>query len=335
LAVESGVAFTDVKNEGITGREEQLVGSWLERIPSPTHMITGRGNPLSLYSRGIKASNRAYSAFLNKLRMDVFASMMKDMKDSGLLKKGEEQLFATQTADWVNNGTGRGRLPHGLEPAAKIMNAVFFSPRNMASRYNILRMWFDPYTYTTLNPQIRKEALKSMAAWIGVGTVMVELAKLIGAKVSSDPRSPDFRKAQIGDTRFDPYGGFQQYVVLACTVAPAPIGGYRTSSTTGQTYQLGKGYGTNTRKDITEKFFVNKLSPEIKFAYMMWDAHTNSRGQMLDAMGKPMNPWTEQAKMYIPLLAQDLIQVGQEDPVRAGLLAPAMFFGASVQEYGK
>lgn len=334
LATEAGVAFTDVNAEGITGREEQMVGSWLERIPSPTHVLTGKGNELSLYSRGIKGSNRAYSAFLNKLRMDVFSSMIKDYQASGLADKNTNMLFARQTAEYVNNTTGRGSLGK-LEPAAKLMNVIFFSPRNMASRVNLLKKVFEPSFYTTLHPKVREEYLKSMFAWIAAGSVLVELARLIGAEVSNDPHNPDFRKAKIGKTRLDPYGGFQQYVVLACTVAPPPIGGTRTSSITGRSYQLGRGYGVNTRKDIMENFFVNKLSPEIRFAYMMWDAHTNARGQMLDPMGQPMNPYAEQAKMYIPLVAQDIYQVAQEDPLVAGILALPMFFGASVQEYAK
>lgn len=330
LATEAGIAFTDMNARGITGREEHMVGSWLERIPSPTHMVTGRGNELSLYSRGIKGSNRSYTAFLNKLRMDVFASIMTDYEKSGLADKKTRMLFARQTAEYVNNTTGRGSLGK-LEPAAKLMNVIFFSPRNMASRVNLLKKVFEPSFYRTLDPRIRWEYLKSMFAWIAAGSVLVELSKLIGAEVSNDPTSPDFRKAKINKTRFDPYGGFQQYVVLVSTL----MSGNRTSSTTGRSYQLGKGYGVNTRKDITENFFVNKLSPEVRFAYMMWDAHTNSRGQMLDQMGQPMNPYAEQAKLYIPLVAQDIYQVAQEDPLVASILAIPMFFGASVQEYAK
>ncbi len=68
--------------------------------------------------------------------------------------------------------------------------------------------------------------------------------------VEVDPRSPDFGKARIGNTRYDMLGGFGQYLRLG-----AQIGTQSTiSSTTGKKTKLGSGFGERRSTDVLVGF---------------------------------------------------------------------------------
>src|SRR5690606_5714979 len=91
------------------------------------------------------------------------------------------------------------------------LNTTLFSPRLIASRLKLL----NPAYYVMANPVVRKEALKSLFAIAAVGNTIGQLAKMAGGTVENDPNSSDFGKVKIGNTRIDPYAGFQQYIVAA------------------------------------------------------------------------------------------------------------------------
>jgi len=122
------------------------------------------------------------------------------------------------------------------------------------------------------SPAVRKEYLKSLFAIASVGTVIGSLGKLAGGEVSRELTSSDAGKVKIGNTRLDPFGGFQQYVVAASRL----ISGQQTSSTSGNTYELGSKYGLPTRLDVLKNFGANKLAPVPKFAYDLLNANQTS-----------------------------------------------------------
>ena len=179
--------LTDV-SAGLTGREEQFMSTLADKIP--------------IFGTLSKGSNRAYTGFLNKMRVDLFDDFVKTAKLEGIT----DPKFFEDAATFVGSATGRGKLGR-FEDAAKLLNTTFFSPRLMASRVNLI----NPVYYAKLNPTVRKEALKTLASFIGTGTGVLAMAKLNGADVSADPRSADFGKIKIGKTRYDIWGGFQQY----------------------------------------------------------------------------------------------------------------------------
>jgi hypothetical protein len=192
-------------------QEEKLIGSRiLENVP------------------GVRASNRAYVGFLNKLRQDTFHSLVTSAKAMGR-DIDTDQVLTKQIADFVNNATGRGSLGN-WEKNAELLNNTFFSPRLIASRLQMM----NPKNYLTTDPFVRKEYWKSLGAITAAGNTFLGLAALGGATVSLDSNSADFGKAKIGNTRFDPWGGFQQYAVLASRLAQ----GKYTSSTTDRGYDL-------------------------------------------------------------------------------------------------
>ncbi len=348
FAEEAGLKLTDLTN--LSKREEVIMSNWAEKVP------------------GVRASNRAYTAFLNKTRADVFENLMtqavKMAKEAettgsarpGFLKKSftpeeSQQLnplknlpLARAMADFVNTATGRGSLGK-LESSATALNSFLFAPRLVASRLKML----NPATYIMADPMIRKEAVKSLLAVATFGTGIGQLAKLAGnsmkpgsVTVEPDPASADFGKVKIGNVRVDPFGGFQQYLVLAQRMLPNIVGGGRFKSTvTGGEYNLGAPkFGQSSRLDVAERFAESKVNP---FGGL---ATAAMRGT--DFTGKPFNLPEGVAELFIPMFIADLkeLSTGSPDilpihdepaygdfrPEKLPYAIPS-FFGMSEQEY--
>jgi DNA repair protein RadC len=250
LIQESGLYIADPHDLRLSVKEEQFMNNLAEKIP--------------LVGKFIKGSERAYVLFLNKMRHDLFVRGVEVMQAQGKTFNTSENEYKG-LASFINNSTGRGKIGF-LEPAAPILNSVFFSPRLIASRLNLL----NPVYYAKLPSNIRKMAIGDMAKFISFGAALLGLAALAWGcdddcvecedciKVETDPRSSDFAKLKIGNTRYDIWGGFQQYVRLASQL----FTGEAKSSTTGRVNKIdGEGLFGKDRADVTGSFFRGKLAP--------------------------------------------------------------------------
>jgi hypothetical protein len=261
---------------------------------------------------------------LNKLRADVFDDILKkaEMAGNNVDSKTLESL-----SDFINAATGRGKfgiketgiIPKKAEKIATILNGIFFSPRLMASRLNLL----NPYFYSQLQPLARKEALKTLFATTGIFGSLYGLWKMAGGNVGTDPRSADFGKLKVGNTRYDVLGGFQQYIKLASQL----ISGEIVSSSSGRTITLGEGYKPLTRKDIALRFFEGKTSPIASFIIGLMTGQT--------ATGEDVDVPTEIISRFVPMVVQDLYDLSQEDGAEGLLYGLPAIFGTGVQTYGK
>ncbi len=260
----------------------------------------------------VKASNRAYITFLNKLRSDTFNSYMgkwlKEMPEDRAISK------ASKLADFINKATGRGKLG-GLErsgQAQQILNASFFSPRFVMSRVQI------PFIIFEKDPTVRKVIAKDLAIFFGSGMTALTLAKLGGAKVELDPRSTDFGKIKIGKTRIDFWGGFQ------------PMARYMAQFVTAERKSVSGAISPIERLDVAGRFVESKLSPT---AGLIIDA---LKGQ--NFIGEPVEFTSETLKneaygKLVPMFIQDLIDATREQGlVGTGLALPSAI-GGSVTTY--
>jgi hypothetical protein len=296
---ESGLALTDMSSN-LSKREEEFMSNIAEKIP--------------VFGKLAKGSNRAYSGFLNKLRADVFDDLLSKASDLGLTK--DNSKLVDDIAKFVNSATGRGDLG-ALNKASVVLNGAFFSPRLMASRINLL----NPVYYAKLDPFVRKEALKSLLTFGATAGSILGLAKLGGAEVGVDPRSADFGKIKVGNTRYDVLGGFQQYIVLASRL----LSGQMVSSTTGKEFTLGEGYKPTTRLDIIQRFFESKTSPVASFALGL------AKGQT--TMGEDFKLSTEIADRFIPMLASDMFDLYKENGLKGLFMGLPGGFGIGSQTY--
>lgn len=285
----------------ISGREEAFMSTLPEKIP--------------LFGSGIRASNRAYAGFLDKLRMDVFDSYVEQLNKSGITFESNPKAFK-DIGSFINQATGRGTLG-GFERSASALSLGLFSPRLIASRLQLM----NPATYLKLDPIVRKLAMKDMIKFVGVGLTTLSLAKLAGAEVETDSRSTDFGKIKLGNTRLDVWGGFQQYIVPMARIITN-----ESKSVNGKITKLdGKEFPFNTKLDIISRLGRQKLSPSIGFT-VDWLAGK-------DMMGNKFELPKDALELITPLYLRDMYDAVQEGNIESTLATIPAIFGVGVQTY--
>ena len=316
----AGLDLTGMGGEHLSNREEAFASAWGEKLP-----IAGMG---------VRASERAFQGFLNKLRADVFDDLVNKSMELGVDFNRNPQALK-DIGNFVNMATGRGSLGK-LNSSMPALSMAFFSPRLMASRIGIL----NPQTYLPrwlggkyVNPAVRQAALTNLLKVSSIALTVLGLAKLAGAEVADDPRNSDFGKIKIGDTRFDMLGGFGQYITLAARLLTSES----ISSNSGKTQSLDTNkYGKPNDVDVIGKFLRNKESPFVSFA------HDYLSGS--DTNGKPFDLTDEALRHATPMLSQDIAdayeryKTGKEGAEHFGTLAGAAVavpsaFGIGVQTY--
>lgn len=346
FADEIGVRMTDIKtarNARLEGIRSQLA----EKIP--------------LYGAHVKASNRAFAAFLNDLKANQLTQFVKDGQAMAAASKDpsldltKNIPLAKEFAEFLNDSTGSGSLKFGvkgtahqysLEQHAQKLADAFFSPRLTASRINML----NPTSYVMGNPAVRKQYMLAMLRTVGAWWGFANMAQMAGGKVVSDPNNSDFGKIKIGNTRFDPGAGFQQFLVLGHRVMPKNIpgtnrplalptkqfktgnaltdlpldylgtpGGQYASSISGTSRDYGVGFNAPTRADAVVDFAASKGAPIPKLIWDIFDA--NER--------RPVFLGDRLAQLFLPMATSDINELLRENPelLMMGILSSGVGFG--------
>lgn len=262
----------------LVAAEEQFQTKYLNKVP------------------GFSASNRAYSGFLNRMRMDVFNQFYDGLIQDRFTGKALQNELNSM-AHIINNFSGRGKLGKGGELASPLLNSLFFAPRFVTSRVNTLANALSGYWLEgrwwgkqKMGTRARIEAYKSLGAYVATGTAILKMADAAGLDVEIDPRSSDFGKIKIGDLRYDIWAGHQQIIVLLSRIANQASIDLRTGKV--------KPFDEDTNTWTTVKNFGrSKASPFVGYGI---DAMTgvNSQYEKFE--------WDKEAwKISLPLLLQD------------------------------
>lgn len=185
-------------NGTVTRREEVFISHLAEKLPGVGKLI--------------RASERHYVTMGNKLRFDLFADFVKRNPQAT-----EKELFAW--AGFLNAMTGRGEFRGSMakyDPALTGASVAFYSPRFMLSRVQAPG-YLANFLLRGSKP-LRMEALKDVARTTGTVGAALGLASLAGARVGTDPDSPDFLKIRHGNTRYDILSGYQQSARLGLRI---------------------------------------------------------------------------------------------------------------------
>jgi hypothetical protein len=262
--------------------------------------------------RHVAMSNRAYTTFLNLLRFETFKKYYN--WTGGLESDGAYKRLAAG----INQRSGRG-TGAWLDRNGSLLANVFFSPRFQVSRLQSFAALADPKASSLA----RKVAAHDLVTFLGAGMSALAVAKVTGAKVSTDSRSPDFLKIRVGKTTYDPWGGFQQIARVMGQLWFAQ----RVSPTTGRVQEKVR------RPEIIGRFLLQKLAPLPSTGVAIY------RGTTVVGEKVEFNPEAIGNLLYrnmTPMAIQDLADALAEEGLGAGLAAGgASAAGIGVQTYEK
>lgn len=309
LYKRSGLYFAE-KDAGLSGMEESYMSRLADKIP------------------GVAGSERAYTTYLNRIRADVFDSLVGTLGKKGAVTDAEARVIA----NYVNASTGRGSLGFA-EKAAVPLATVFFSPRFLASRFQLLSgqpMWGGTGRTRGL---IAKEYAR---AALGLA-VVYGMSKLVGrddAEIGTDPGQADFGKIRIGNSRIDPLFSMSQTARFT----------YKEGAEVANSVKRMAGYNVPKKKfgdpdaaDILGRFLRTKLAP-VPGAALDVATGKNVVGEpqtlLPYSVDQALTGKSHAGNLTIPLSIRDVYEAMQDQGVPKGAaLGILAAFGMGFQAY--
>jgi len=282
----------------LSRQEEIFASKWAEKIPV------------------LRNFNQAGRVFLNKVRFDVWKNLREQLPE--ITPERDKQL-----ATFVNEATGRGTLG-GLEAAAVPLGRALFSPRYLASRIQLLvghSLWGGDAATRRI---IAKEYAKTLTALGIYYTLLAQMKDKNGkpATIEKDPRSSDFGKVKVGNTRLDPLAGLAQVITFGARTATL-----ERKDAKGKIQSLkNPPFGGQKWSDVATNFGRSKLHPVPGAIVNLFNG--------TDLAGNPATIQNQLINFSYPLTYQDVYQALQEqDMPEAQILSLLTLLGEGLQTY--
>ena len=226
----------------LTKFEEQYPTLLPERVP--------------IGGRVLKASEQAFTNAGMRMRADLFDLFEKYARENGV---------DTNNPKWINDFgkitnslTARGRWGVRGEPA--FVRLFMWAPKMLKANLDVLTAHGATSGLETGwgKGMAKREAATNLLKIVGITATVIAIANALKpGSAELDPRSSDFGKIKVGDTRFDITGGASSIVTLAARL----LTNTKKSATTGVAMPYGIGYGADTRLDAFSNFMLNKTTP--------------------------------------------------------------------------
>jgi hypothetical protein len=269
---------------------------------------------------GIPASERAFVSFLNLMRSDLFDAMHKNNFSERAATKAELKALG----DYVNQATGRGTLK-GYENALQGLGTFLWAPKLVLSRFQMV-------LGAGLMPGGGRTAATRIAVAKEYGRILSSLAIiyathafLTGESVEDDPRSSDFGKIRVGNTRIDVLAGVSQSAVFMSRI----IEGETKNVKTGEIRAI-RGdyipYGGATTWGVISSFLRTKLTPALGVGINILEGR--------DLVGNKVTLYDIPGETLIPLAMKDIYDAMVEEGIPTGAaLGTLGLFGIGIQTH--
>lgn len=316
-----GLELTQDGGISLSKMEEVFMSRWLQRMPR------------FLAGGLVRGSGRAFTATLNRIRADSFDAMAAALGLSRVLTDAEGEAIA----NYINVATGRGHIGRS-NAGATGLNTVFFAPRLVASRVNLLAL--QPLYGGTARTRLMI-AQEYSRFLMGVAVVF-GLAALAADDdddeplVTLDPRSANFLKIKFNNTYIDPMTGLSQVTVfLTRMLTGETVSGAGQVTPLRERYRLSDfyaddplpaeiPYGRDDAFDVAARFARTKFAP-IPGAIA-------SLGSGTDPVGEPVTVGSVVTSLVVPISFQDIHGIMTDNglPKGAGVFLLSML-GMGVQ----
>lgn len=275
-------------------QDESFRGRWAEKLPI------------------IRASQRAFVTFLNRVRADTA-----DMMYASTLNHSAK---ATRSIGrFINDATGYGDLGVGqLARQTDNLSFVIWSPRLLASR---IRLLIGASAFSA-PPEIRKLIAKEYAGTMLGILAMYQLLLMAGLEGEDDLRSSNFGKLKDGNVHWDPMGGLLQVMVFTSRLV------------TGQTKP------TKAKAKIKDQpqsetfwnFLRSKFRPAVSVGFNAAAVATLDKPK--DFKGELITPETIGLELLAPMSVKDILDVYEDAGIVKGTAYQIIsIFGDSVSVY--
>lgn len=284
----------------ISKNEEQFPTSLPARIPG--------------VGRVFKASEAAFEGSALRMRTGLYDLLSKQAERNGVDMTNDYQIKSIGKV--INSLTARGQWGTRGEPA--LLRIVLWAPKMLKANIDVLTA----HTGQDISPFARKEAAVNLFKIIATTSAIMAVANAIKpGSAETDPRSADFGKIRVGNTRFDYTGGAGSLIVLAARGLTLST----KSTTTGVVKKLNTGeFGSQTYMDVVISFLEGK-TPPITSALI-------SLAKNADFAGQKPTP-ASLASNQLPITLQNIIGLKTDHSAGAvaGILLDA--FGVNASTY--
>ena len=281
------------------------------------------------------ASEKGFNVAIQTARAEITDALI-DMAegDVGMLKE-------QNAGDFVNELTGRGKLPFNNPNAERTVNALLFAPRYLASRiaqiYNLkyAGKWGLNAIAGRETGMIDKMRAKASMAQLALFAVLIPAIKgILRAMDDDDPhgddywerffsayemRTSDFGKIVLGDTRIDVSAGLDGLITLAVRVA------------SGKSVSVSGVKRDKNWSDVIGAFGEGKLSPAARLVMDAWRYVTEEDPK--NFMYQPITARGLLSDALLPISVENLTELTMPTENKyaqvAGILADIVGLGAN------
>ncbi len=318
---------------------------------------------IPLLGRLIRGSERNFVHFLNRLRMDVMSDVVHGWEKSGLKATQKELDDLADFINHATGRGDLGKLAvisqelnatfFAPRLAVSRFQLLWDALKVVDPRRPAARTQFGGDIPTPLAPgealpegaaldvpqqlitpepggggaslRVRKVIAKDLAAFVGTNMMLLAfLEALPGVSVGADPRSSEFGKVRIGNTRWDFWTGFAQ------------IARYGVQAYKGEKVQANGKIRVVPIPITIERYIRSKLSPP---GALVRDVAPVARGDApTDFLGRPisLDPKSlgiQAANRMIPLFYQDVVDAFREEGLGGLALVIPAIAGVGVTTY--
>ena len=282
------------------------------------------------------ASEKGFNIAIQTARAEITDALI-DMGggDIGMLKEQNAGQF-------VNELTGRGKLPFNNPNAERVVNNLLFAPRYLSSRiaqiYNIkyAAKWGLNVLKGKETGMIDKMRAKASMAQIALFATLIPAIKgILRAMDDEDPhgddwwdrfwsayemRSSDFGKIVLGDTRIDVSAGLDGLITLAARVV------------SGKTVSISGVKREKNWSDVIGAFTEGKLSPAARVVMDGWRLITEGEDAK-NFMYQPITLKGLASDVFLPISVENLTELTMPTENRyaqvVGIIADIVGLGAN------
>ena len=276
-------------NVAIGTVEEEIPTTWFEDIPY-------LGLPFKVADNAFIGSAHYMRYKVAKQYIDIARKTKGDLESKEALKS-QGQL--------INSLTARGDIGTKSQKPG-LVNALLWSPRMIKADIDLLTLHLFDRGFTKA---ARKQAAQNLFSIIIGQAIVYGIASLIKPDATEwDPRSADFGKIRIRNTRFD-ISVTAPLIRLAARLVPLLYGAKSSikSSTTGKTIELNTGkYGGMTGKDVLYDFLENKKAPALEVIWARLSGEYKYTDETPTVVG-------DLRRLFVPLPVENVFELADDE----------------------